>query len=121
VVSPTAEVTEWSSLAKVSLATSAAVACLVLGLLAGVTAAGGRPNDVLHVFRIQAAKAKQATRASHAAPTPVANVSVRTVTHTVTVTSAPSPPPAATVVQTVTETAPAVTVTVTSPGSSTGG
>jgi hypothetical protein len=112
-----ADIPRWSRGSRIALLVVSAVLSLLLGAWIGITAAGGRPRDVLNPFTsVQAAQAKShsATSARQSA------ASARQMTRTVTVTT---PPPSQTASRvtvsepptTVTET---VTETVTSPVSS---
>ena len=91
----------WTRAGRAAALVAGALVCLMVGLLAGVMAAGGKPADVLTVLRTPATPA-------------AATASVRRRPHTVTVTAtAPAAAPV-TRIRTETVTTPASTVTVTS-------
>ncbi len=90
----------WTRAGSAAALAASALVCLMIGLLAGVMAAGGKPADVLTVLRdpVSPAAAKASVRKPRR--------------HTVTVTATGQAPPPVTRTRTQTVTAPASTVTV---------
>jgi hypothetical protein len=81
-----------------------ALVCLMVGVLAGVMATGGRPADVLTVLRDPATPASATVKSGHGAPT-------RTVTVTRSIAASGAAPSTRIRTRTVTVSAPASTVT----------